>query len=644
MPSSTPSVRSLAVVVSVLLVAQVCLPAAVAQQSSPPSIADDPQLEAFIDGAMESGLRAHDVPGATVAVVADGEAVLTKGYGYADVERERPVVADETLFRVGSVSKLVTWTAVRQGIEEGRLDPDADVNRYLDEVTVPDAYPGRPVTLERLATHTAGFEESAVGLYARSPEAAPPTSTALAETMPDRVFPPGEVLAYSNYGAGLAGYVAAESANATFENYTERRVFDPLGMDDSTFRQRLSPERREALATSYSYADGRYVPGEFQTVSLPAAGAMSTTATDMSRFMLAYLGEGEYDGGRILEPDSVDEMFRTRFEGAPAHDGVAFGFFEFDRNGVLARGHGGAITNYRSVLMLFPGRDAGIFVSYNGASGIEAWEDLYDAFVERYFPDEPPTPAAAVSSERDLDAYTGTYRTTRTGYTDFQALIGFGNDYVVTEAGNGTLRVQATQTGTVTRWDRVAPGVFERRDRPERLVFGFDESDRDRATAVYLPHTSQLERLAWYETSAFHQTLFAVGGLVLLSTLLWPWRAFRRRVGWSDARGTETDAPRWTRWLAGASAFASLGFLVSLLVLLGDPDQIVYGLTPTARAILAVPPLLAALGLATTGAAVLASRRGWWTRRGRLHYALVALALLTLLWQLAHWHLLGVPF
>ena len=126
------------------------------------NLTDPRELGAFMDGVINAQLMAHYIPGATVAVVKDGKLIFAKGYGYADVDKRTRVLANETLFRVGSVSKLFVWTAVMQLAERGRLDPNADTNVYLKDFQIPSSYP-RPITLKDLMTHAAGFEELATG-------------------------------------------------------------------------------------------------------------------------------------------------------------------------------------------------------------------------------------------------------------------------------------------------------------------------------------------------------------------------------------------------------------------------------------------------------------------------------------------------
>ena len=117
------------------------------------------EVEAFMDSVMPENLATYNVPGATVAVVYDGNVTLAKGYGFADLENGTPVDGNQTLFRIASISKLFAWTALMQLAEEGKIDLDADVNTYLTGFKIPDTYPGRPVTVRDLMTHTPGFED-----------------------------------------------------------------------------------------------------------------------------------------------------------------------------------------------------------------------------------------------------------------------------------------------------------------------------------------------------------------------------------------------------------------------------------------------------------------------------------------------------
>jgi CubicO group peptidase (beta-lactamase class C family) len=169
-------------------------------------------LDAFLHPLIKDPLARLKIASAVVVVVVvkDDGILFARGYGYADVENKRPMTADATLVRPGSISKLFTGIAVMQLVEQGKLDLDRDVNDYLDfHIPTPDG--GVPVTLRRLMTHRAGFEEHVKGLFSadRVPE---PLGRWVTRSLPRRLFPGGDVPAYSNYGLALAGYIVERAA------------------------------------------------------------------------------------------------------------------------------------------------------------------------------------------------------------------------------------------------------------------------------------------------------------------------------------------------------------------------------------------------------------------------------------------------
>src|SRR3954447_5464973 len=172
---------------------------------------------AFLDGLLPSAMAIGDIAGATVAIVKDDSLLLTRGYGFADVEKRIPVSAEQTLFRPASISKLFTWTAVMQQVEAGKLDLDHDINEYLDFKL--EGFGGQPIKLRHLMTHTAGFEESLLDLLVTDINKLKPLGDALKDSIPARIYPPGTVPAYSNYGASLAGYIVSRVSGMPFEQY-----------------------------------------------------------------------------------------------------------------------------------------------------------------------------------------------------------------------------------------------------------------------------------------------------------------------------------------------------------------------------------------------------------------------------------------
>src|SRR5262249_62234852 len=144
---------------------------------------------AFLDGFMPMQLERENIAGAVVLVVKDGRVLFAKGYGYSDVGKKTPVTVDATLFRPGSISKLFTWTAVMQLVEQGKLDLDKDINDYLD-FKIPATFP-QPITLRNVMTHTPGFAETAKDLFVKDTGEMKPLGAYLADHLPNRISPPG---------------------------------------------------------------------------------------------------------------------------------------------------------------------------------------------------------------------------------------------------------------------------------------------------------------------------------------------------------------------------------------------------------------------------------------------------------------------
>jgi CubicO group peptidase (beta-lactamase class C family) len=164
-----------------------------ASPSAPAMTADD--LSAYLDGLIPMQLKRENIAGATVIVVKDGKVLVEKGYGFANVEKRTPVTP-QTLFRPGSISKLFTWTAVMQQVEQGKIDLDRDINDYLD-FKIPATYP-KPITMRNLMTHTPGFEEAIKDLIVTKGSKPVSIGEFLKTHMPQRVYPPGTTPAYSN--------------------------------------------------------------------------------------------------------------------------------------------------------------------------------------------------------------------------------------------------------------------------------------------------------------------------------------------------------------------------------------------------------------------------------------------------------------
>jgi CubicO group peptidase (beta-lactamase class C family) len=492
-----------------------------------PSVAPEltkSDFETFLDALIPSQLRNRNIAGAVVSVVKDGQVLFQKGYGYADFEAKKPVLPDQTLFRPGSISKLFTATAVMQLVEQGKLDFDRDVNEYLDFV-IPKTYP-EPVTLRQLLAHTAGFEETLKNLFVVHESDIKPLRTYLVNQMPARIFPPGKVSSYSNYGLTVAGYIVERVSGEKFERYVDDHILKPLRMSNSTFEQPLPPKLATEMSKGYLNASKK--PCDFEWVQAAPAGALSTTAADMTRFMLAFLQDGSVDGVAILKPETVRQMEARQFELDPMICGLGITFMEYWMNPVRVIGHGGDTVYFHSDMVLVPGAHVGYFISYNslGKNVGEGRGEVLRTFMNRYFPSsgEPKVDVDANTQKSDGHRVRGVYDGTRRGETTFLKVLALLGQFGVISDKDGILTVEGNknQSGELKKWKEIAPLVYNEVDGSERIAFRADASGSVREMLPF-PAIYEGQRVPWYASKTL--VGLVIGGsllVALLTVLLWP--------------------------------------------------------------------------------------------------------------------------
>ena len=634
------------VIVALLCVAQLgIVPAAARAQtplarsaatSAPRRGPSDPnEIAAFFDGLMIGQMMDKHVAGATISVVRDGKILFAKGYGWADLAHHRPVSADSTLFRIGSISKLFTWTAVMQQVEAGTLDLKRDVNAYLD-FTIPATYP-QPITLFNLMTHTPGFEDRSFALFSQSTA---PRGRFLATHMPARVRPPGTYISYSNYGAALAGYIVERVTHTPWETYIEQHILDSLEMPNATGRQPLPPSLAPQMSVGYAWEGGALVPKPFE-VLLPfaPAGAMSASATSMAHFMIAQLQDGVYDRRRILGDSIARFMHGRAFAQDSRLDGYDYGFYEQTSHGVHLIGHGGDTQWFHSDLTLAPEEGWGIFVSYNSQPGGSlSFGPFLQAVLDHYYPAETASLSEASGGPVD-PAYLGSYRVNRSSYTTLEKVTGlFSNISVARDPKHAGVLVVHSPLGT-ERFIGAGRDLFRQVDGDERIAF--QRNAQGRVTHFFMNSAPILamERLKWYQEPRFHQLLLAIS-LVLATVpfvMLSSW-LLRRRF---RQLAPPSAAERLARWAALLAAVLAVAFALGLVSVVSNPNEFIKGHAAALNVVLALPVLLAVDTIVLVGFTVRAWQRGWWGWWGRGHYTVVAIAGVVLVSVLAYWNLLG---
>lgn len=627
-----------------LLVGAACPQLAIAQHGLPLT---RPDLEAWLDGFMPYALQRGNVAGAVVVVVKDGQVLLQKGYGYADVARRTPVDPERTLFRPGSVAKLFTWTAVMQLVEQGKLDLDRDINDYLDFTIPPRA--GQPITLRNVMTHTPGFEEVLKSLMTDKPEVLPPLGRYLKSWTPNRIYPPGKVPAYSNYGVALAGYVIERVSGERFEDYIDRHIFTPLGMVSSTFRQPLPDRLKPQMSQGYQVGSGP--EGSYELVGPAPAGALAATGADMARFMIAHLQNGAYGSARILSDSTARIMHGTASPVIPPLHSMLLGFFQRNENGHRIIAHEGDTQFFHSALSLLVDDGVGFYLSVNstgkeGAAG-PIHTALFEQFADRYFPgpEDDRTVEAKVAAEH-ARLMAGTYESSRRAQSSFVSLIGLAGPVTVAATESGSIIVPAIQglNGQPKQWREVAPFVWHEVGGKERLAARVENGRVVMFSVDGVSPFAMFQPVVWWKSPAWLLPLL-IAALValLLTTLAWPIAAaVRRHYGVKlGLTGREARARLLTR-LAGIAVIITLAAWVATLAPIAT-DLFVFAprLDPWIRTLRVLSLLV------FPGAAALAlwnARLVWSGKGGRLYKlwsAVLSLACVGVVWVATVFRLMG---
>lgn len=455
------------------------------------------ELEAYVDGLVRDAMAADHIPGVAVSVVQNGQVVLKKGYGFANLGPARAVDPDRTLFRIASISKTFTWIAVMKEVEAGRIRLDGPVNLYLPErVQIRDQGFDRPVRMLDLMSHTPGFEDRALGqLFERDPDRVRPLLVYLRQERPLRVREAGSLPSYSNYGVALAGVAASYVSGKPFERMIETEITLPLGMTHTTFRDPY-PARPDLPAPmprtlAGNLADGffwtgegwRERPYEYTSQIAPAGGA-SSTAGDMARYMAMILNGGSLDGVQIYNPVTAAGFMRAQSRPEPGVAGFAHGFRQFELpGGRTGWGHDGVLLSFRSAMVLSPDLNLGVFVAANSESGERLTGQLAGRIVQRFYGPAPTLPEAGSTwLKQNAGVFSGQYVSSRRSYRGLEKFIGLINDRsTVSVTEDGYLLIKGW--GASSTWTPEGTGGrFREVGGWRRIAFTLQEG---RATGYY---------------------------------------------------------------------------------------------------------------------------------------------------------------
>lgn len=599
---------------------------------------DKAEAEAFIDGLMAAWLRDKHIAGVTVSIVRDGSLLFAKGYGYADVEKRKPVDPDKTLFRIGSISKLFTWTSVMQLNEQGKLDLSKDINDYLD-FKIPATYP-QPITLKDVMTHTPGLEEDGRDLFTEDSTHITPMGKWLPAHMPARVRPPGTFSSYSNWATATAGYIVERvGGEKSWDDYVEKKIIDPLGMAHTTTRQPLPAKFADDMSVGYEWKDGQFVPHKFEIITgAPPAGSIGASATDMARFMIAHLNNGAYGDVRILGEKQA-ELMHTRIQGHdPRIPGFAYGFYEQSSHGLRIFGHGGDTEWFHSDLALIPSEKVGVFMSTNTNTGSAiSFLPFLTAFLDHYYPENvsvlKPTEGARAGAKR----YAGEYLFNRMSFTTYQKILSLFSPIPIAANADGSL-LATTPFGGL-RLVSVDSLLF--RDVNSGTLVAFREDAGGNITHGFLDAGPMMvmDKVSASQSPSLHRNILILGLVTFLAIILTAIIRFfiRNTPGRPAVPASVASGRRLLTW----AGLALVAFVLAVVAMASKP-QLLFGDTPTSlRVALALPVLSLLLTLGAGWAAV----RQWQATDGtiwmRLRHTGAVVVGLAFFWSMYTWNLLG---
>ncbi|MFS0868655.1 serine hydrolase [Paenibacillus xylanilyticus] len=536
------------------------------------------EVEQFADDFFNRPEIKKKLVGAAFTIVADNKVLLNKGYGYSDLETKTFVDPEQTIFRMASISKVMTATAVMQLVEQGKINLDEDIEKYLGGMTITN-HTGTPVTMRHLLTHTSGFDftdyiSSNNGNHVQS------LTEFIEANLPTVIRTPGESYRYDNFAFNLQGYIIQRMVGYPFEEYIQKHIFEPLNMKNSDFL--MSAQVKKQLATGYGTNGQPKEQYPNDPVIMPDGGMFGTSG-DIAQFMLAHLNEGSYGSSQILSKTTIEEMHRTQVEVQEQVPTMALGFEKFYRHayhGQMVIGKGGDLPGYHSWMWLIPEHKIGGFVITNSDASQDIGEELFTAFMDHYYPQEKQKAKDWPLHSNELDQYTGTYRYLRQPYLFFDivkqkgelsisgpngthTLKPVGDQLFVDEEGNQAV-FKKNSDGKITYLDYILPDSWFGKipDLPQYSDVANDDYAGAiyRSTKLFMSQHNEKRSTHYYPDEAITRGEFA-SQLIQFANL----RPSDKPVVFKDAEGH--------KYASAIQTLADLGILVGTSTEMFDPDR-----------------------------------------------------------------------
>lgn len=480
---------------------------------------NEQEVAQFLDKFFLEQMEKQHIPGVAIVIVKDGKTLFSRGYGYADIDKHIGVNPDKTLFRIASISKLFTATAIMQLVEKKKLNLQENVNYYLKDFQV-KSYFKKPITVSDLLLHTAGFEDNSLALFSHKQSEVPPLKDYLQKYPAINVYPPGEIFSYSNYGYALAGYLVEVVSGMPFERYIEENIFNLLEMKNSSFNYKDS---QKDLAIGYSYKNNQYQEEDVYFTNQSPSMGLITTATDLAPFMIAQLEKGIYQNKQLLSQQSIELMQTRQFAAHPKIAGNTMGFRDLIKNDKRAIRHDGRLKGFQSLMYLIPEKNLGFFLVYN-CSENNFYLNFTQEFLNYFFPIKTSDPVPLINYQKRVEKFVGSYRNLRYSHTTIQKLDTLVSQYQISANEDGTITLYSPEEKPLGKWIEIEPFLFKKTDEDNYLAFRENKSGQ--ITTLFYSYWF-LEKLPFYETAKFQMSLiyffisiFFISSIIFLVILI----------------------------------------------------------------------------------------------------------------------------
>ncbi|USB33571.1 serine hydrolase [Paenibacillus sp. YPG26] len=415
-------------------------PVPVAQAVSAKGPVDPAEVAAFADRFFARPEIAEQLTGAIAVIVKGDQIMLNKGYGYANIEMKKPIDTKTTLFRMASITKSITSTAVMQLAEKGKLDIHKDISAYMPDIPLKNET-GTPVTAAHLMSHTTGFDfTDSVARVNPQKDGTIQLGDFIRGNAPSVIRKPGEAYRYDNIAFTMQGYIVQNITGEPFEEYLDKHIFKPLNMTHTSMK--MTPEVTSNLATGYDQKRKPH-PVYPNVPTIAPEGGMFSNGSDMANYIIAMLNGGKLGETRILEEKTVKEMQAVHYSAATDVPIASYGFESFmhaKHNGQLVIGKGGDLDGYHSWMWLLPDQKVGGLILTTSDATASVRDRFFAAFMDHYYPKQEAPKTYQNAAKAELARFEGIYRGLRTPLLFSKVTAEEGHLTVQDGTGTHTLR------------------------------------------------------------------------------------------------------------------------------------------------------------------------------------------------------------